>query len=73
MGQLGEFLFNSQTANIRYYGADFHFKYNGFYLASELYNRNSDTRIITNAENLGETNYIISGTNFSSSSCIKMV
>ncbi len=30
MGQLGEFLFNGETAHISYYGGDLIFKYRGF-------------------------------------------
>ncbi len=64
MGQLGDFLYNSQTANIQYYGADVLFKYKGFSLASELYNRNSNNGPITNDTDTTQINYIVSGTAF---------
>lgn len=64
MGQLGEFLFNSETANIQYYGADLLFKYRGFSLQSELYNRTSDTGVIINSGNATERNSVIAGTTF---------
>ncbi len=41
MGQLGDYLLNSESANIQYYGADLMFKYNGFSIESEFYNRES--------------------------------
>jgi len=62
MGQLGEFLFNSETADIQYYGGDLMFKYKGFSFESELYTRNSDKGIITNIMDTTQQNHIISGT-----------
>ena len=64
MGQLGDYLYNSETANIQYYGADLMFKYKGFSIESEFYNRNSDTGIITNNKDTTQRNYIISGNTF---------
>lgn len=64
MGQLGEFLFNSETANIQYFGGDFMLKYKGFSLESELYSRNSDKGIIMNSEDSTQQNFVISGTTF---------
>lgn len=64
MGQLGDYLFNAETANINYFGADLLFKYNGFSFESELYNRNSDTAIIVNKKDITQSNYIVSGTTF---------
>lgn len=62
MGQLGDFLFNSETANIQYYGADLLFKYLGFSLESELHNRTSNKGIITNNEDVTQRNSVLSGT-----------
>lgn len=64
MGQLGDFLYNSETANIKYFGGDLTFKYNGFSLVSEIYNRTSNKGIIINAKDITQSNYIISGTTF---------
>ena len=64
MGQLGDFLYNSERANIQYYGADVLFKYKAFSLESELYNRNSTNGPITNDADTTQLNYIISGTAF---------
>ena len=62
MGQLGNFLYNSETANIQYFGGDVMFKFKGFSLESEFYNRISDKGIITNLANPTQQNHIISGT-----------
>jgi len=64
MGQLGEFLFNSETADIQYFGGDFMLKYKGFSIESELYNRNSNKGIIMNSEDITQQNFVISGTTF---------
>jgi len=64
MAQLGDFLYNSETANIQYYGADLLFKYKGFSLESEFYNRNSDNAIITNNADSTQSNYDIAGNTF---------
>lgn len=64
MGQLGDFLYNSEMANIQYYGADLIFKYKGFSLESEFYIRNSNKGIITNNKDTTQRNYIISGNTF---------
>jgi phosphate-selective porin OprO and OprP len=64
MGQLGDYLYNSETANIQYYGADLSFKYNGFSFVSEFFNRNSNKGIITNNKDTTQRNYIISGNTF---------
>lgn len=64
MGQLGDFLYNSATANIQYYGADILFKYKGFSLESEFYNRNSDQSVITNKKDSTQRNAVVSGTTF---------
>jgi phosphate-selective porin OprO and OprP len=64
MGQLGDYLYNSQKANVDYYGADLLFKYNGFSIESELYSRNSNTSVITNSVDPEKFNYVVSGTTF---------
>ena len=63
MGQLGEYLYNSMHANIKYYGADMMFKYKGFSLESEFYHRESNTSvIISKTDTTGKTkNYVIMG------------
>jgi phosphate-selective porin OprO/OprP len=64
MGQLGDYLYNSEKANIDYYGADVLFKYNGFSLESELYNRTSNTGVIVSTIDSKKSNYVVSGTTF---------
>ncbi len=64
MGQLGEFLFNSQTADIKYYGVDAFFKYKGLSLESEFYTRRSDKGVITNVNDITQNNNVISGNTF---------
>lgn len=64
MGQLGDYLFNSEMANIHYYGADLIFKYKGFSLESEFYNRTSNKGVIANKKDTTQRNNIISGRTF---------
>lgn len=66
MGQLGEYLYNSQHANITYYGADLMFKFKGFSLEAEYYNRESNSSVIVSKlDTTGKTkNYIIMGNTF---------
>ena len=61
MGQIGDFLYNAEVANIEYYGADLMFKYKGFSIESEFYNRNSNKGIITNKKDTTQRNHTISG------------
>lgn len=61
MGQLGEYLYNGKTSNIRYYGADLFFKYMGFSFETEWYNRQSSTGIIINSKDSTLKNYVMSG------------
>lgn len=61
MGQLGEFLYNKETSFILYTGGDFLFKYKGFSLEGEFYNRSANTGIITNAKDTTQTNYVTAG------------
>jgi len=64
MGQLGDFLYNSQIAYIQYFGTDLLLKFKGFSLESEFYNRNSNNGIIANKMDTTQRNYVISGTTF---------
>jgi phosphate-selective porin OprO/OprP len=61
MGQIGDFLYNAEVANIEYYGADLMFKYKGFSIESEFNNRNSNKGIITNKKDTTQRNHTISG------------
>ncbi|MFM2139599.1 MAG: hypothetical protein RJA57_1906 [Bacteroidota bacterium] len=62
-GQLGEYLYNNQLANIHYYGGDLAFKYRGWSVFSEWYRRRSPNGISINATN-AKVNYVFSGTGF---------
>lgn len=65
MGQLGDYLWNAETSNIQYYGADFLFKYKGFSFESELYTRKSDNDgIIVSDIDPTKKNFVITGTGF---------
>jgi phosphate-selective porin OprO/OprP len=64
MGQLGEYLFNDETANINYYGTDVLFKYKGFSFESELYTRSSNKAVLINTTDNTKFNFITSGTTF---------
>jgi phosphate-selective porin OprO and OprP len=64
MGQLGEFLYNSEIADLSYFGADLLYKYKGFSLESELFTRKSNKGIITNKANTSQRNAAIAGTTF---------
>ncbi len=64
MGQLGDYLYNSESANIKYYGADFVFKYMGLSMESEFYQRHSNKAIIINEKDSTQRNYIVSGKTF---------
>lgn len=64
LGQLGDYLYNYETSNLFYYGADAYFKYKGFSAEAEWYNRKSDKGIITNSSNIAEKNFALSGTGF---------
>ena len=56
--------YNSEMANIQYYGADFIFKFNGFSIESEFYNRTSNKGVIKNMKDTTQSNNIISGNTF---------
>lgn len=61
MGQLGEYLYNNQHANITYYGGDLIFKYKGFSFETEFYNRESSKGVITNSKDTTQKNYVVAG------------
>ena len=61
MGQLGDYLYNSESANIQYYGADLLFKFKGFSIEAEYYNRKSNKGVIANLNDNAQLNYVISG------------
>jgi len=61
-GQLGEYLFNGQVADIHYYGADWVMKKKGWSFTGELYRRVSPNGISINATNPSKVNFVYSGT-----------
>lgn len=61
-GQLGEYLFNNQVADIHYYGADWVMKKKGWSFTGELYRRVSKNGISINAVTPSKVNFVYSGT-----------
>jgi len=61
-GQLGEYLFNNQHADIHYFGTDFMLKKKGWSVTGELYRRISDNGISINPTNPSKVNAVYSGT-----------
>jgi phosphate-selective porin OprO and OprP len=61
-GQLGEYLYNNNKANIDYYGGDLLFKYRGFSFEAECYTRSSNIGIIRSKVDTNSYNSIFSGT-----------
>ena len=61
-GQLGEYLYNSQAADIHYYGTDVVMKKKGWSFTGELYRRTSDNGVSINASNPSKVNVVYSGT-----------
>ncbi len=61
-GQLGEYLYNNQAADIHYYGTDIVMKKSGWSFTGELYRRTSDNGISVNASNPAKVNFVYSGT-----------
>ncbi|MBL7746066.1 MAG: hypothetical protein JNM19_01455 [Chitinophagaceae bacterium] len=61
-GQLGEYLFNNQLADIHYYGADIVMKKKGWSFTGELYRRTSKNGISINLSNPSKVNFVYSGT-----------
>lgn len=64
LGQLGEYLYNGTHSNITYYGGDLIFKYKGFSLETELYNRSSDKGVVVNKKDSTQKNFVLSGRGF---------
>lgn len=63
-GQLGEYLFNNQLADIHYYGTDFMMKKNGWSFTGELYRRTSKNGVSTSTTTPPKVNFVYSGTGF---------
>jgi phosphate-selective porin OprO/OprP len=61
-GQLGEYLFNNQLADIHYYGTDFMIKKSGWSFTGELYRRTSKNGISTSISTPPKVNFVYSGT-----------
>lgn len=61
-GQLGEYLFNNQLADIHYYGADIVMKKKGWSFTGEMYKRNSRNGISIDPNNPAKANFVYSGT-----------
>ena len=61
-GQLGEYLFNNQYADLHYYGTDFMIKKNGWSFTGELYKRRSKNGISISAATPPKVNFVYSGT-----------
>lgn len=62
LGQLGEYLYNNQRADIHYYGTDMVMKYKGWSFVGELYRRTSDNGISIDQSNPSKVNFVYSGT-----------
>ncbi len=63
-GQLGEYLYNNQRADIHYYGADFMMKKRGWSFMGELYHRTSKNGISLSNTTPPKANVVYSGTGF---------
>lgn len=61
-GQLGEYLFNNQRADIHYFGFDWVMKHRGWSFTGELYRRISKNGISVNPTNPSKPNFVYSGT-----------
>jgi phosphate-selective porin OprO/OprP len=61
-GQLGEYLYNNQLADLFYYGTDFMMKKKGWSFTGELYRRSSRNGISLNPTNPSKVNFVYSGT-----------
>jgi hypothetical protein len=61
-GQLGEYLYNSQLADIFYYGTDIVMKKKGWSFTGELYRRTSKNGISISITTPPKTNFVYSGT-----------
>jgi phosphate-selective porin OprO/OprP len=63
-GQLGEYLFNNQFADIHYYGTDFMIKKKGWSFTGELYRRTSKNGVSISTSTPPKVNFVYSGTGF---------
>ena len=61
-GQLGEYLYNNQRADIHYYGVDWVMKKKGWSFTGELTRRKSNNGVSINASNPSKVNFVYSGT-----------
>lgn len=61
-GQLGEYLYNNQLADIHYYGTDFMMKKNGWSFTGELYRRTSKNGVSISTTTPAKVNFVYSGT-----------
>ncbi len=61
-GQLGEYLYNNQRADIHYYGTDLVMKKKGWSFTGELYRRTSRNGISINPANTSKINFVYNGT-----------
>jgi len=61
-GQLGEYLYNNQLADLFYYGADFMMKKKGWSFTGELYRRSSKNGVSISNTVPSKVNYVYSGT-----------
>ncbi len=61
-GQLGDYLYNRQLADITYYGSDVMMKYKGWSFLGELFRRKSDNGVSINPTNPSKVNFVYSGT-----------
>ncbi len=62
LGQLGDYLYNGQVADIHYYGADILMKYKGWSFLGELYRRTSKNGISVDPDNPSKVKFVYSGT-----------
>jgi phosphate-selective porin OprO/OprP len=61
-GQLGEYLYNNQLADITYYGVDVMMKHRGWSFTGEYYKRNSSNGISVSPTTPSKVNYVYNGT-----------
>lgn len=62
LGQLGEYLYNNQLADIHYYGTDIVLKKKGWSFVGELYRRTSKNGISINGNDPSKVRFVYSGT-----------
>jgi phosphate-selective porin OprO and OprP len=61
-GQLGEYLYNNQLADVHYYGTDIVMKKKGWSFTGELYKRTSKNGVSINVSDPSKVNFVYSGT-----------